>query len=292
MEYRQLLNFLSVCEEKSFSKATERRLISQQGLSKSIKQLEEQLEVPLFYRSPGGIELTEFGQALRMAAQSHINQHDHIVDTIRQLKEKSKLFLSIGMAAGFHDILPPQFYKNFILQHPAISLNIMSFADDLCQDAMLEHKMHLGFSSGPINTNLFDSIYRDRSKVIIIAGKQHRLAGRKSIQFKELQNETIITLNNHMHPQSLIREMCAQNGFKPAILLNSSEKNLVYELCSTNQVVSFWAEYADISPDLVRIALEDVDLYWEFHFIVNKHAYISDAGERFIAYTKKQLHKW
>jgi DNA-binding transcriptional LysR family regulator len=50
MEHRQLRNFLTICEEKSISKAAERLFISQQGLSKSIKQLEQELQVPLFFR--------------------------------------------------------------------------------------------------------------------------------------------------------------------------------------------------------------------------------------------------
>jgi len=77
-----------VCKEKSFSKAAERDFISQQGLSKCIKQLEDTLEVPLFDRTYHGIELTEFGRALQVAAESYINHHDHIIDSIRQLKKR------------------------------------------------------------------------------------------------------------------------------------------------------------------------------------------------------------
>jgi hypothetical protein len=39
----------------------------------------------------------------------------------------------------------------------------------------------------------------------------------------------------------------------------------------------------------VSINIEDIDLYFEFHIIVNKHAYISEAAEQFIAYAKEQL---
>jgi DNA-binding transcriptional LysR family regulator len=289
MEHRQLLNFLSICEQKSFSKATEQRFISQPALSKSIKQLEEQLDVPLFYRSSSGIELTEFGRALQLSAKSYINQHDQIVDTIKQLKEKTKQHLSIGITTGFHDALPSNFFKTFILDYPDISLNITSFSDDNCQEAMLEHKIALGFSCTPINTTLFDSIYSERSKLLLIAGKEHRLAQSHSVKLKELRGETVISFNNHMYPHSIITDLCAQHGFKPDILLSGAETNFVHELCGTNQIVSFWAGSVDKFPGLVSIDIEDIDLYFEFHLIVNKNTYISDAAKQFIDYTKEQL---
>ena len=69
MEQRQLLNFLSVCEEKSITKAADRRIITRQGLSKSIRDLEEELGVKLFERDKNRVELTEYGTVLEKAAK-------------------------------------------------------------------------------------------------------------------------------------------------------------------------------------------------------------------------------
>jgi DNA-binding transcriptional LysR family regulator len=43
MEQRQLLNFLCNCEEKHITRAADRRFITRQGLSKSLRELEEEL---------------------------------------------------------------------------------------------------------------------------------------------------------------------------------------------------------------------------------------------------------
>jgi DNA-binding transcriptional LysR family regulator len=291
LEHRQLQFFLSACEKKSFSKAAEECFISQQGLSKSIKQMEEELDVPLFHRTAQGIELTEFGHALRSAAKSYINHHDDIVQTIRQLKEKTKTRVSVGMYNGIFNMFPAEFFKTFILKHPELELNIMSFDDDNFQNSMLEHKIHIGFCSAPVDTNLFDSIYNERSKFMLIAGKEHRLAKFSSIKFKALKDETLIVLNNHIYPQPFIMDLCAQNGFKPAMLLNGAEMDLIHELCGTNQIVGLLPGPHRKQTGLVLIDIEDIDLYGEFHLIVNKHAYISEAAKQFIAYAKEQLSK-
>ncbi|MDR1905099.1 MAG: LysR family transcriptional regulator [Treponema sp.] len=289
MEHRQLLNFLSVCEKKSFSKASEQRLISQQGLSKSIKQLEEQLGVPLFYRTARGIDLTEFGYALKEAAHSYLNHHDQIIDAIKKLKEKTVSRLSIGMAIGFYNDFPPCFFRNFILNHPDISLGIMSFPGDNCQDSMVKHKIPLGFSSAPIDINVFDSVYCKRDKLVLIAGKEHRLARRSSVRLKELREESVAFLNTRMYPFSIIADIFAQHGIKPAMYLDGSEVSFLYELCGTNRIVGFWGGPIRQFPELVSVPIEDMDLYFEFHLVVNKNIYINDAAKQFIAYTKKHL---
>ena len=49
MDFRQLENFIEVSEQMSFTKAANNLYISQQGLSKSIKALEDELRMLLNY---------------------------------------------------------------------------------------------------------------------------------------------------------------------------------------------------------------------------------------------------
>ncbi|MDR2741998.1 MAG: LysR family transcriptional regulator [Treponema sp.] len=289
MEHRQLLNFLSICEKKSFSKASEERFISQQGLSKSIKQLEEQLGVPLFYRTARGIDLTEFGYALKEAAHSYLNHHDQIIDAVRKLKEKNIYRLAVGMTIGFHANFPPCFFKNFILNYPDISLDIMTFPNDTCQDSLLTHKIPLGFSCTPINADIFDSVCCKRSKLALLTGKEHRFARRPCIRIKELRKEKVAIVNTRTYPFSTIADIFRKYGIKPSIYLDGSENSLLYELCSTNRIVSFWPGPIRQSPELVSIPIEDIDIYFEFHLIVNKTTYVSEAANQFIAYTKENF---
>ncbi|MDR0386566.1 MAG: LysR family transcriptional regulator [Treponema sp.] len=287
MEYHQLLNFLGVCEEKNFTKASRRRFITQQGISKSIKELEKELDVPLFFRTRQGVVLTEFGSALEKAAKSYIAQYDYMLDTIKQLKDTSRSYISIGIVNGLNDVLPLNFFKNFLDAHGDISLNLMSFTDDECQDAIAEHKLQLGLSPAPVDSARFESRFNKKSKIGLIAGKGHRLSGRASIRMKELRDEEVVILNNNKY----LIDMCAANGIRSIIHLKASEISLIYELCSTNRIVAFWADSIYRFPGLAHIGVEDMDVYREYHLIINKYVYISEAAERFVRYAEQELAK-
>ena len=64
MNTKDLKCFQAVYEEKSVSRAARRLFITPQGLSKIIRQLEEELQASLFVRTARGMEATESGKFL------------------------------------------------------------------------------------------------------------------------------------------------------------------------------------------------------------------------------------
>ena len=75
MDFRQLETFVEVCEQMSFTKAASNLYISQQGVSKSIKTLEDELGVSLFLRMNSSISLTNYGVILQRYAEDLVNNY-------------------------------------------------------------------------------------------------------------------------------------------------------------------------------------------------------------------------
>ena len=111
MDYKQLQFFLAVCEAQSFRNAAARCYVSQQAISKSLSNLEQELGVQLFVRNQNGVSLTEAGQQLEKLARPHLNQRDEILRQMRSFHSKQQLH--IGYFMGFLQELPPHFFPRF-----------------------------------------------------------------------------------------------------------------------------------------------------------------------------------
>ncbi|MGR2739972.1 pca operon transcription factor PcaQ [Billgrantia sp. Q4P2] len=64
IKLRHLQAFLEVARQRSFARAAERLAITQPGISKTIRELEESLGAALFERTPQGVALTQAGLTL------------------------------------------------------------------------------------------------------------------------------------------------------------------------------------------------------------------------------------
>lgn len=64
MEINQIRYFLTLCNERNFTRAARRCKISQPSLTNAVKQLERVLGGSLFDRGPRGARLTELGHLM------------------------------------------------------------------------------------------------------------------------------------------------------------------------------------------------------------------------------------
>jgi DNA-binding transcriptional LysR family regulator len=291
MEQRQLLNFLCACEEKHITRAADRRFITRQGLSKSLRELEDELEVTLFERNRNGVELTEYGKVLEKAARSWTVQHDYILETIKSMKEKSGSRLIVGIADSLTWVFPHSFFANFLAAHPETDLSIKTTPSRTCKDYVLEHKLQLGFTAPPIDPEKFDSFLIRKKKFYLFIGNRHPLAGRTSIKVEELQGEEAITLLSWENREDPVAEFCARHGIKSNTRLSFLDMNFIVELLETGRYVIFSDDTFFNRGNLCRIELENAEIYDEFYLIVNKRAFINSTAEAFIAWTREQFVK-
>ena len=87
MELRDLEYFVVVAEQGNLGRAAEQLRLSQPALSKSLKRLEDALEVRLFRRSANGMELTAEGSLLLSRARE---LRDSLRNVAREVSDVSR----------------------------------------------------------------------------------------------------------------------------------------------------------------------------------------------------------
>lgn len=96
IKFRQLQCFLEVARQKSVVKAADVLAITQPAVSKTIRDLEETLEVKLFDRSKRGIALTRFGEVFLRYAGASVTAMRQGVDSIAQARARGGLTITVG----------------------------------------------------------------------------------------------------------------------------------------------------------------------------------------------------
>lgn len=101
MEFKHLEVFVKLVEMVSFSLAAEELHISQPTVSLHIKQLEEELNTPLFIRSTRELKITEEGSALYQEAKDLLRQRENLIGRFRNPHQKVLRIGASTIPAGY-----------------------------------------------------------------------------------------------------------------------------------------------------------------------------------------------
>lgn len=113
VELRAIRYFIAVAEELHFRRAAKRVVIAQPALIRSIRNLEQELNVQLFVSSNRSVALTPAGQAFLDGCLGVVNALDNAIETTRQVQEGRVGVLRIGYT-DFAIAAPcPDYYGNF-----------------------------------------------------------------------------------------------------------------------------------------------------------------------------------
>lgn len=124
MDTRQIRHFLAVAEHRNMLRAAEAIHISQPALTRSIHNLEAELDVPLFTRGPRGMTPTIYGDLLLQHARLLQNQGQQAASEIRALKAGRVGHLRLGVA-NFAITFLPKVLARLVTATPGLSFEIV-----------------------------------------------------------------------------------------------------------------------------------------------------------------------
>ncbi len=132
----QLIIFVELSKDMSFTKTAQRISVSKGYISKHIKELENNLNIKLFHRTTRLVTLTAEGKVILDEAKKIVNKVENILDfsSMKDINFVEELTISCPVSFGIHYIT--NICEGFSEKYPEIKLNIlltnnfMSLADD------------------------------------------------------------------------------------------------------------------------------------------------------------------
>lgn len=279
MDLRNLYTFIQVAELSSFTKAADKLGYSQPTISFQIKQLEQELQTPLFERIGHTVSLTNKGKELLQYAQK-IYQLMEEMNTSSQKDSILQGNLRVGMADSLcHPIIVKNF-ANFKEQYPNISLTISTASTSELYKLLDRNEVDVicTMDQRVYNTN-YKIISEEKMHAHLVCSIDHELAKKASISFEELLNEPFLLTEKGVSYRRIFDEALAKENYEIQPILEISNPDYICQLIEANMGLSFLPDYvtqdAIKNKKVVQLPLNNVNAeLWKL-IVIHKDKWVS-----------------
>ena len=207
MELRQIRYFLAVADARSFVAAAEKLYISRQAISKSVGQLEEELNVELFMRDSGGAFLTPAGVMFYERVRPIVMELDAVHKQMRSYGDRYRQRIRIAFSVGTLQLLEARLSAYRENQRNADIL-YEEVPEAECRHQLLAHEADIAVTTEEIRDPVLHTQVLVSSPFGILIREQAEL---QDVTAKDL---AWIPLAGQTDAQT--REFCEKNGLKLA----------------------------------------------------------------------------
>jgi DNA-binding transcriptional LysR family regulator len=232
MELRHLHYFQAVAAELNFRKAADRLFISQPGLSRQIRQLEEELEVVLFDRDQKSVSLTAAGHFLKGEVDFILNHIETVKGQLNQIQAGKIGELRIGFLGSASNQIIPRLVSKLKIHQPLVSVSLEELSNSIQVEMVEKDKLDLGFvrlASVPEGLEM-NKIARDTFSLVV--PKNHPIQATDFVSMNQFKDESFVLFSsdysNFYYDQ--IIGICRDAGFTPKIQHKSVHALTIFKL--------------------------------------------------------------
>jgi LysR family transcriptional regulator, benzoate and cis,cis-muconate-responsive activator of ben and cat genes len=256
MELRHLRYFCAVADQGNFTRAANVIHLTQPALSRQIKDLESEIGVALFERTPNSIKLTPAGEIFYEEARDTLARIERGVRRVRG--EITGEVLRIGYAPSLTAGIMPAAIEGFRSERPRVRLELAELADQVMIKQLEEGAldialmaMRAGVKARAIRWTEFGQV-----SLVLVLPKSHRLAKFKRISAAKLAEEHFVGYDQTLYPEyhRIVRECLKAFSVTPRFVgFADGLTSLLTNLASQKAVAILPGEILKILPPALVI---------------------------------------
>ncbi|TBL67920.1 LysR family transcriptional regulator [Paenibacillus thalictri] len=214
--------FYTISISGSFSKAAEKLYITQPAVSHAIKQLEEKLDVKLFFRTSKGVALTQEGEVLFQYIEQAFNFVKAAESKIGEMHNLESGEIRIGASDTLcrYYLLP--YLETFHRDYPQIKLHVTNRTSPETIRLLQDGKIDFGLVNMPVDAPVQVRAGMQVHDIMIAGAKYADLNGR-ILAFEALASYPLILLEEGSTTRRYFDQYARDSGlqFTPEIELGS-----------------------------------------------------------------------
>lgn len=294
MDLWQMRYFIQIYNDKSLSKAAKNLYISEQGLSKAIKKIEDEFQIKLFERTSKGVIPTLYGELLLDKSQRILSDYDEMVYSLFNKIQNENKTITIGITNILHTDFLKTIICSFQEEYPGVAIEFFELGYYNCEKHLEDNLVDICFTLKPENMVKFEYIPISTFNLVLLLNKQNSLSHVPVVEIADLKDEKFIMMSADTKIRKLTIDYCLKSGFNPNIIITTSQLDFIIELIDLNKGIAILPEFNSIkalrmSNNIAVATLDDSTLKIEAGFIINRYKKLNYITKALIDYFLKYL---
>lgn len=222
LNFTSLEYFRKAAEMEHLTKAAEALHIAQPALSRTIRGLEEELNVTLFERQGRNIHLTRDGHILLKHSENFLREYEEMQQELADSKNLQQLTVNLAILSATK--LIPAFLLEFRKAHPEAMIEIIN---PKMQASTKHTDLTLYSSIHHIDNDHTVTLFRESLVMVLPLSERH--ASLPYINLSDFADKNYIAPPKGFVLRDILEEFCQKAGFTPKVVMESDNPGTIHE---------------------------------------------------------------
>jgi DNA-binding transcriptional LysR family regulator len=211
VSFRQLRVFEAVARLSSFTRAAEELHLTQPAVSMQVRQLEDEVGLPLFEKLGKQMRLTEAGRELHHYSRNINRSLQEMEDVFESLKGVNRGRLNIAVASTVN-YFAPRLLAAFHELYPGIALRLdITNRERLVQQLQANSVDIVLMGQPPMGVDVESEAFMD-NPLVVVAPPEHPLAAERQIELERLTEEVFLMREPGSGTRQAMERFFAEQG--------------------------------------------------------------------------------
>ena len=260
-EFRLLRYIIAVAETSNFTRAAERLFLAQPSLSKQIRDLEDDIQFPIFDRGRDGVRITPAGEMVYAYAKETLRARDELLEMARAVYRGEVPPLRLGFSSFVNSNLLQEFKENYCRMFRGCKVQLSGGDPLQVLQRINERSLDCAILSMPIDNDLYRMQQISRSPMVVCMKAEDPLAHQPQVQLRQISDRLRIYRAPELQPAAHKRltEMFAEEGIPLHIDSSATTPTHIQWMVNAGYGLALIDQLTTLEPGLTMRPISDVD---------------------------------
>jgi LysR family hydrogen peroxide-inducible transcriptional activator len=212
LKLKDLQYLVAVADVRHFGRAAAKCFVSQPTLSAQLRKLEESLGVQLIERQPRRVTLTPAGEEIAQRAREMLQTAEAIVTVSQNRQDPLSGQLRLALLPTIGPYLLPQVALRIRKALPRLELMLYEYRTEPMLERLHNGEIDVGILALPVQDETLMTRELYAEPFVLALPDTHRLAGRAQVRIDDLNDETLLLLEDGHCLRDQALAVCARSG--------------------------------------------------------------------------------